>query len=75
MQLIKDFVFSISSMNPFMKLTKADFTLVDPQIRTGKGVKFSDVAGLRVCRIVLIHESKIILRHETGWYREYSYIF
>ena len=38
-------------MNPFMKLTKADFTLVDPQIRTGKGVKFSDVAGLKVIEI------------------------
>ena len=38
----------MSSMNPFMKLTKADFTLIDPQLRTGKGVKFNDVAGLRV---------------------------
>lgn len=38
-------------MNPFMKLSKADFTLVDPQIRTGKGVKFADVAGLKVIKI------------------------
>ena len=42
------FIPSISTMNPFMKLTKADFTLIDPQLRTGKGVKFNDVAGLRV---------------------------
>jgi len=25
-----------------------DFTLIDPQIRAGKGVKFSDVAGMKV---------------------------
>ena len=48
------FIFSISTMNPFMKLTKADFTLIDPQIRTGKGVKFNDVAGLRVSWLVLL---------------------
>ena len=42
-------------MNPFMKLTKADFTLIDPQLRTGKGVKFNDVAGLRVsCHVLVI---------------------
>ena len=38
----------MTSMNPFLKMSKADFTLVDPQVRTGKGVKFSDVAGLKV---------------------------
>lgn len=25
-----------------------EFTLIDPQIKTGKGVKFSDVAGMKV---------------------------
>ena len=49
------FISSISTMNPFMKLTKADFTLIDPQLRTGKGVKFNDVAGLRVsCHVFVI---------------------
>lgn len=38
--------------NPFSKLTKADFTLVDPGIVTGKkGVKFADVAGLKEAKI------------------------
>lgn len=37
--------------NAFKSMTKAQFTLVDPQIRTGKGVKFSDVAGLREAKI------------------------
>ena len=40
-----------SGFNPFAGLTKADFTLVDPQIRSGKGVKFSDVAGLKEAKI------------------------
>jgi hypothetical protein len=29
-----------SMSNPFTKLTKAQFTLIDPQIRSGKGIKF-----------------------------------
>merc|ERR1719330_1045749 len=33
--------------NPFSKMGKADFTLIDPMIRKGKGTKFSDVAGLK----------------------------
>lgn len=37
--------------NPFSGLTKADFTLIDPQIRTGKGVKFADVAGMKEAKI------------------------
>ena len=40
-----------SGMNPFTKLRRADFTLVDPQKYKGKGVKFSDVAGLREAKI------------------------
>lgn len=38
-------------LNPFSRMTKASFTLVDPQIRTGKGIKFSDVAGLKQAKI------------------------
>eukprot|EP00095_Tigriopus_kingsejongensis_P000749 maker-scaffold273_size229271-snap-gene-1.20 protein:Tk00749 transcript:maker-scaffold273_size229271-snap-gene-1.20-mRNA-1 annotation:"PREDICTED: paraplegin" len=37
--------------NPFTRLTKADFTLIDPQMRTGQGVKFTDVAGLKEAKI------------------------
>merc|ERR550525_120948 len=37
----------IGGMNPMSKMGKADFTLIDPAIRSGKGVKFSDVAGLK----------------------------
>ena len=41
-----------SGMNPFGKLRRADFTLVDPQLKNlGKGVKFSDVAGLREAKV------------------------
>ena len=40
------------SMNPFTKMRRADYTLVDPQLKNkGKGVKFSDVAGLREAKI------------------------
>ena len=39
---------NMGSMNPFSKMTKADFRLIDPSIKQGKGVKFSDVAGLKV---------------------------
>ena len=37
--------------NPFGRMSKADFTLVDPQIRRNKGIKFSDVAGLKEAKI------------------------
>jgi len=40
--------------NPFSKLTKADFTLIDPMIRKGKGTKFSDVAGLKEPKIEVL---------------------
>lgn len=40
-----------STANPFSKIGQADFTLVDPQIRMGKGVKFSDVAGLKEAKV------------------------
>ena len=40
------------SMNPFTKMRRADYTLIDPQLRSkGKGVKFSDVAGLREAKV------------------------
>jgi len=42
---------NMGSMNPLGKLQKADFTLINPQIKTGKGVKFSDVAGLREAKV------------------------
>ena len=32
-------------------MTKADYTLVDPQIKKGLGTKFSDVAGLKQAKI------------------------
>ena len=39
-------------MNPFSKMRRADYTLVDPQLKNkGKGVKFSDVAGLREAKV------------------------
>ena len=39
-------------MNPFTKMRRADYTLVDPKLKhMGKGVKFSDVAGLKEAKI------------------------
>merc|ERR1719210_2727024 len=39
-------------MNPFTKMRRAEYTLIDPQLKTrGKGVKFSDVAGLREAKV------------------------
>merc|ERR1719328_711109 len=39
-------------MNPFTKMRRADYTLIDPQLKSkGKGVKFSDVAGLREAKV------------------------
>lgn len=40
--------------NPLARMTKAHFTLVTPQIRKNKGVKFSDVAGLKEAKIEVI---------------------
>jgi spastic paraplegia protein 7 len=41
-----------SGMNPFGKMRRADFTLVDPKLKNlAKGVKFSDVAGLREAKV------------------------
>merc|ERR1719189_3102232 len=40
--------------NPFSKMGKADFTLIDPMIRKGKGTKFSDVAGLKEPKVELL---------------------
>merc|ERR1740123_2206595 len=40
--------------NPFSSMTKADFTLIDPAIRKGKGTKFSDVAGLKEPKVEVL---------------------
>ena len=40
--------------NPFSSMTKADFTLIDPMIKKGKGTKFSDVAGLKEPKVELL---------------------
>jgi spastic paraplegia protein 7 len=45
---------TMKSSNPFTKMTKADFTLIDPMIRKGKGTKFSDVAGLMEPKVELL---------------------
>ena len=42
------------SANPFTKMGKADFTLIDPMIRKGKGTKFSDVAGLKEPKVEVL---------------------
>ena len=34
-------------MDPFSSMGAAKFTLIDPKVRTGGGVKFKDVAGLK----------------------------
>merc|ERR1719480_479595 len=44
----------IGGANPFSKMGKADFTLIDPMIRKGKGTKFSDVAGLKEPKIEVL---------------------
>merc|ERR1719429_949921 len=39
-------------MNPFTKMRRAEYTLIDPQLKSkGKGVKFSDVAGLKEAKV------------------------
>lgn len=40
--------------NPFSKMGKADFTLIDPLIRRGKGTKFADVAGLKEPKVEVL---------------------
>merc|ERR1719336_2710324 len=40
--------------NPFSRMVKADFTLIDPMIRKGKGTKFSDVAGLKEPKVEVL---------------------
>jgi len=44
----------IGGANPFSKMGKADFTLIDPMIRKGKGTKFSDVAGLKEPKVEVL---------------------
>ncbi|XP_050295330.1 paraplegin [Anthonomus grandis grandis] len=39
------------SMDVFSQMTRAKFTLIDPLMGQGKGVKFSDVAGLKEAKI------------------------
>ena len=39
------------AFNPFQSLQKARFTLVSPTIKQNKGVKFSDVAGLKEAKV------------------------
>lgn len=43
-----------SGGNPMASMTKADFTLIDPKIRKGKGTKFSDVAGLKEPKVEVL---------------------
>jgi len=40
--------------NPFSRMGKADFTLIDPMIRKGKGTKFSDVAGCKEAKVEVL---------------------
>ena len=47
-------VSSMNPMNAMTKLKKADFTLIDPQIKKGKGVKFDDVAGLKEPKVEVL---------------------
>jgi len=44
----------IGGANPFSKMGKADFTLIDPMIRKGKGTKFADVAGLKEPKVEVL---------------------
>jgi len=43
-----------ASRNPFSGMSKADFTLIDPAMKKGKGTKFSDVAGLKQPKIEVL---------------------
>merc|ERR1719232_2191268 len=45
---------NMDSMNPFSSMTKAEFTLIDPQIKKGQGVKFNDVAGLKEPKVEVL---------------------
>jgi len=46
----------LGSGNPFSSMTKANFTIIDPKIRGGKGTntKFADVAGLKEPKVELL---------------------
>jgi len=52
--ITKNVRMDMSSMNPMSKMQKADFTLIDPAIRKGKGTKFSDVAGLKEPKVEVL---------------------
>merc|ERR1719480_646294 len=52
--ITKNVRMDMSSMNPMTKMQKADFTLIDPMIRKGKGTKFSDVAGLKEPKVEVL---------------------
>lgn len=45
---------NIFPSNMFTQLTRAKFTLVDPLTGGGKGVRFSDVAGLQEAKTEII---------------------
>ena len=52
--ITKNVRMDMSSMNPMTKMQKADFTLIDPAIKKGKGTKFSDVAGLKEPKVEVL---------------------
>ena len=52
--ITKNVRMDMSSMNPMSKMQKADFTLIDPAIRKGKGTKFCDVAGLKEPKVEVL---------------------
>lgn len=45
---------TVKTSDIFGQLTKAKFTMVDPSIGQGKGVKFSDVAGLKEAKVEIM---------------------
>ena len=52
--ITKNVRMDMSSMNPMSKMQKANFTLIDPMIKKGKGTKFSDVAGLKEPKVEVL---------------------
>ncbi|KAK6628962.1 hypothetical protein RUM43_002779 [Polyplax serrata] len=64
LSFLKNKNFRFPGIADFMNIQKAKFTLVDPLAGQGKGVKFSDVAGLKEAKIEIMEFVDYLKRPE-----------